>query len=646
MITGYFTPSINAGGAGGGGSGDVVAASNNIFTGTNQFRTTNLFLRDTTNTVVPTSNGEVALSLSAWGDASPSDYKNLLEVWSYAIDTHPMIYFNSQGSIVTGGSINISNDFVGSLNNDQKAIGPFESTVTPTGAGLAGVATFMLGVRSDVLGAAVQVASMGSGGNWTATSYPMLVGKGASLPNQANSLAYALQFENGGWAFSYGGVTPANLHDASFSANLGVSALPNDIMDFGFLPVGANTLALQLANQGTANANSRSKGFSYCNFVLTNGSLTTVGEISVTQLATPSAPTLTKNGAHTAGATTYTYAIVAKSANGQTLASSTASVINCLATLDASNTISIDFTAVNGAISYDIYRTAGMTTGLIDTLVASNSSVVLSGVGLSTVYRRIDDGSFVGGSETLPTSAAGYRNTTGGIMCGGTLLCQSSNNAGFLTAWRVQNSSGATFDFYEHNGSTDPAIPQTNGARVFARDDTNSLTQLACRFATGTTRIIASENFGNIHLLTTNTTAVGNTTTSATDLMSYTIPANTLNVNGRTVRIKAYGTTANNGAAKTLQFQIGGTDVLNISLTTGQAGRWEIEVNVTRTGSSTQDYVARILECTASLAASKAAIAIGTLTKTDTSTIIAKGIGTATSTNDIVMEFMSVEYLN
>lgn len=88
-------------------------------------------------------------------------------------------------------------------------------------------------------------------------------------------------------------------------------------------------------------------------------------------LATPSAPTVAPQG--TAGTTSYTYYVVAKDAQGfQTLVSPVGTTTTGNATLSASNYNKISWTAVPGAVYYDVLKgTTGtaLATGLTATTV-------------------------------------------------------------------------------------------------------------------------------------------------------------------------------------------------------------------------------------------------------------------------------------
>lgn len=84
------------------------------------------------------------------------------------------------------------------------------------------------------------------------------------------------------------------------------------------------------------------------------------------------------------------------------------------------------------------------------------------------------------------------------------------------------------------------------------------------------------------------TVSASNVTTGETDLISYPMLANTLAVNGRGVRIHAWGSTAANTNGKTARLYFGATLVnASISITTTGAV-WTLDATVIRTGAATQ----------------------------------------------------------
>lgn len=138
-----------------------------------------------------------------------------------------------------------------------------------------------------------------------------------------------------------------------------------------------------------------------------------------------------------------------------------------------------------------------------------------------------------------------------------------------------------------------------------------------------------------------NVTAVGNVGTGEDDLITYSLPALSLLKVGSAVRIRAWGTTANNANAKTLRLYFG-VAVLTTSLTVSQAGFWEINAIVVKNGASTQDANASLIEFPGTLHD----IEQSAPNQTDTAAITIKCTGDATASNDIVQEGLLVEVLN
>jgi hypothetical protein len=96
---------------------------------------------------------------------------------------------------------------------------------------------------------------------------------------------------------------------------------------------------------------------------------------------------------------------------------------------------------------------------------------------------------------------------------------------------------------------------------------------------------------GAVGVLDVNTTSVGNVGGGTDDLISYSLPANTLGVNGRGVRITAWGTWNDTTSAGTLQVLLKfGATTLNptAALAAGSTGTWKFVAEVIRTGAATQ----------------------------------------------------------
>lgn len=150
-----------------------------------------------------------------------------------------------------------------------------------------------------------------------------------------------------------------------------------------------------------------------------------------------------------------------------------------------------------------------------------------------------------------------------------------------------------------------------------------------------------------------NTTAVGNVGASGPDdLITYSLPANSLSANGKGVRVKCWGTTANNANAKTVQFAFGAVTLAK-QLTVSIAGKWSFDALIIRTGSNTQDvfidacnYGGTTVSSTDGATVQRLS-SFGAGAETDSGAITIKCQSTTTTAdNDIVQEGMLVEFIN
>lgn len=143
-------------------------------------------------------------------------------------------------------------------------------------------------------------------------------------------------------------------------------------------------------------------------------------------------------------------------------------------------------------------------------------------------------------------------------------------------------------------------------------------------------------------MLNVDTAEVGNVGVGEDDLITYTLPANTLSAAGIGIRITAWGTGANNAATKTLKTYFGSTVVATDSLTASQVDNWKVVATVWSTGTDTQDYESEFLQ---SGTVSQIILEEGTAAEDDGATITIKCTGEATSDNDIVQKGLTVELL-
>lgn len=144
---------------------------------------------------------------------------------------------------------------------------------------------------------------------------------------------------------------------------------------------------------------------------------------------------------------------------------------------------------------------------------------------------------------------------------------------------------------------------------------------------------------GGVDTLNVQYTDAANSGTSETDLMSYTLPANTLLNVGDRVEIEAHFETAANANNKTLIFYFGGYTHTQSPSTISSGTTIKMKMVIIKTGASTQKITREFI--------TSFATSPGTATgsETDTATILIKFTGTSnTASNDITQKTMTVTY--
>lgn len=140
------------------------------------------------------------------------------------------------------------------------------------------------------------------------------------------------------------------------------------------------------------------------------------------------------------------------------------------------------------------------------------------------------------------------------------------------------------------------------------------------------------------------------TSSGASNLISYTLPASTLTTTNRCLRIKGWGTALNNANAKTVALDFGSQTIISKILTPSIANTtWSFQATVCRSGASTQDIYAEAFNPMGTAVSSvdantvlyQAARTAGT--QTETATITIKGKTTTATTTDVTMDGLTVE---
>ncbi len=157
----------------------------------------------------------------------------------------------------------------------------------------------------------------------------------------------------------------------------------------------------------------------------------------------------------------------------------------------------------------------------------------------------------------------------------------------------------------------------------------------------------------NSKVFDTQYTEVGNVGADEDDLMSFTIPVNVFDKDGKVIRITASGKFAHTGVKQlSLKLHFGATSIELYNVNTGDAGDWWVEVIIIRTGSNTQQFKTLFYRDNLSndtLTQAGIVVEDTAATETDSGTIIVKFTGehVGGSTNDLVTQaLMIVEELN
>ena len=220
-------------------------------------------------------------------------------------------------------------------------------------------------------------------------------------------------------------------------------------------------------------------------------------------------------------------------------------------------------------------------------------------------------------SNTITNTSYGTLSTTSWVNDGAS--AKGFKFTAGTPATTSLTTAGAKIVSFENGVSTEKAYIDKDG-------------QLFGGFGTGNAAAVYAG--GTVHV---DTTAVGNVGTGEDDLITYSLPANSLVTTGKGIRSTAWGSTS--GGTPTLKVYIGSTAVLTHALPA--TSTWHVVTTVFRTGSNAQKYVVALNHNAGG--GDDCDLAAGTLTETETATISLKLTGDATSNNDIVQEGLHVE---
>lgn len=132
-----------------------------------------------------------------------------------------------------------------------------------------------------------------------------------------------------------------------------------------------------------------------------------------------------------------------------------------------------------------------------------------------------------------------------------------------------------------------------------------------------------------------NTTPVGNINAGVDTLITYTLPANVLALDGYSLELKAWGTFAANGNNKELKMLFGSAVLYDTGVVAVNDGTWMLNATIVRTGAATQQAITTMTSSNATVANS---VTYLVPTETLSGTIVIKCTGEAIATNDIIQK--------
>lgn len=270
---------------------------------------------------------------------------------------------------------------------------------------------------------------------------------------------------------------------------------------------------------------------------------------------------------------------------------------------------------VSGTLTAETFTATVSTSGFVGPAATNNSSAAATG----SVYNAYNDLSY---QTFIGTLSSGYASSS----------LFGPNYGAIYSQSKLSVTTSSTEILFGINGTSHVATMGTSGVTAAFGYTFNAYAAATAPYSMG----------GKIHV---NTTAVGNVGAGTDDLMTYNLPADVLGSDGKAIRVTAWGTVANNAAAKAATFNFGATS-LSLALRSNQDGVWRVEFLVIRTGSNAQTLTGRFQGGPVNAAATDHLTFAAAPAETDSGAITIKCTGAATSDNDIVQKGMIVEFIS
>ena len=191
--------------------------------------------------------------------------------------------------------------------------------------------------------------------------------------------------------------------------------------------------------------------------------------------------------------------------------------------------------------------------------------------------------------------------------------------------------------FNEQGAAVNFRVETDTNANGLVVDGTNNKTMVG--MGTGTAQPVVS---GTLDINTTNVANVG---AGEDDLITYSLPANSLSAVSRGIRFIYRGICANNANSKTVNVKFGTTTLIAQLLTANADLHWWGEAIIVRNGANDQEWFATFYTDNLASGAIILTQDSGSMAQTDTSAISIRCTGTGTDNGDITETFHVVEAL-
>lgn len=378
---------------------------------------------------------------------------------------------------------------------------------------------------------------------------------------------------------------------------------------------------------------------------------------------------------------------------GSDLSSTTA--INCVVSGSLRTALNFILTATSGTVSAPLVcnfinastaasmlnantlentlKTATHTSGSAGATVMQSSLLnISSGTDASIVLANATDNRFFFGGIKIALTAKGVGGThTGaGVKIYNTGIFQKKNTAYTGVALQVdvgsywgndvclENDTKLIFDNTETDGTANVTV--TKGTTSMAWVSASSTLRTIISGTTAwnyTTTLNKSEiplgvlvgatsggsiTYGKVGgVILSTTTGVGNVLTGEDDLITFSVPAASLNTDGDSLEFEFSGSYAANVNTKQVKIKFGATTMLDTTALAINTGNWFCWGRIIRTGAATQRFYVEFSTDNALLVA---IAKTGTAAETLSGAITLKATGTATLTDDIRNETLHVRW--